>query len=196
MPSNIYRTKLLNSVLFFAKKTKFANTTKISKLLYFFDFMHFKQTGYPAIGLKYFSFNQGPVPKSFWLEVKDGIVPEDFKKALALIPRRSESDPTFQEIEFKAKKSPDFSVFTPREIDILNNLALMFRDVKAWQISEISHLKNQPWDITRKEKGENKPIDYLLAIDNDAEVELDEAKASLKEHFEVTKNLSIQPNKE
>ncbi len=195
MESNIYREKLLNAVLFFAKKAKFVNTTKISKLLYFFDFTHFKQTGYPSIGLRYYAFPKGAVPKDFWLEIKDGNVPDDFKNKLSLIVKQDEYNPKFKEIEFKAKKSPDLSVFTPREIKILENLAFMFKDVKAREISEISHLPNQPWDITIKQKGENAPIDYLLAIDKDSKVDMEDAKESLKEHFEVVKNFSIEPTK-
>ncbi len=193
MESNIYRLKLLNAVLFFAKKTKWANTTKISKLLYFFDFKHFKETGYPAIGLQYFAFKKGPVPKSFWLEVKGGNPPDDFKDKLALIQKKDELDPKSKEIEFKAKKNPDLSVFSPREIEILNNLALMFKDVKAWQISEISHLKNQPWDVTIKQEGLNAPIDYLLAIDEDSKLTAEEAEESLKEYFEILDNFCLRP---
>jgi len=48
---NINRKKLLNAILFFAKHTLHCNTTKLFKLLSFFDFEHFRQTGYPAIGL-------------------------------------------------------------------------------------------------------------------------------------------------
>ncbi len=89
MPSNIYREKLLQAILFFAQKTKHANMTKMSKLLFFFDFKHFKETGYPAIGLDYFAFERGPVPKKLWLELKDRNVPEDFKRKLALKEFRS-----------------------------------------------------------------------------------------------------------
>ena len=195
MESNIYRTKLLNAILFFAKNTKFPNTTKICKLLYFFDFKHFKQTGYPSIGLQYFAFKQGPVPRSFWLEVKDGKVPDDFKDKLGLLPHKDQYDPNFVEREFKAIQSPDMLVFTPREKRILEELAFVFRDVKAKEISEISHIKNQPWDMTKKQKGINAPIDYLLALDNDDEVDKEEAKESLKEHFEVVKNFSLDPTK-
>ena len=88
MPNNIYREKLLNAILFFVQKTRHAKMTKISKLLYFFDFTHFKQTGYPAIGLEYFAFKNGPVPKKLWLELKDGIVPNDFKAKLALLEKK------------------------------------------------------------------------------------------------------------
>ena len=188
---------MLNAVLFFAKETKHANITKISKLLYFLDFTHFKQTGYPSIGLKYYAFEKGPVPKDFWLEVKDGNVPEDFEDKLALIPKRDEIAPNFKEIEFKAKTktNPDLSVFTPREIKILGDLAFIFRDAKAWEISEVSHLLNQPWDITRRQKGVNSPIDYLLAIDKKADINLEDAEESLKEHFEIVSNFHLEPTR-
>lgn len=193
MPTNIYREKLLNAILFFATKTRHANMTKISKLLYFFDFSHFKQTGYPAIGLEYFAFAKGPVPKKLWLQLKDGNVPDDFKGKLALVSKKDELDQTFKEIEFVAKVKPDLSVFSPREKQILEDLAVMFKDVKAWEISEISHLSNQPWDITRREKGENAPIDYMLAIDKDAQIDREEAELSLREHSEVIKNFGLEP---
>lgn len=193
MTNNIYREKLLNAILFFAKKTRYAKMTKMSKLLYFFDFTHFKQTGYPAIGLEYFAFKKGPVPKKLWLELKDGIVPSDFKAKLALLEKKDEDDPNFKEIEFCAKTKPDLSVFSPREKKILENLAFMFKDVKAWEISEISHLANQPWDVTKRERGENSLIDYMLAIDKDAQVDRDEAELSLQEHREILRNFDLAP---
>jgi uncharacterized phage-associated protein len=194
---NIYREKLLNAVLFFAKETKHANTTKISKLLCFFDFSHFKQTGYPSIGLKYYAFEKGPVPKDFWLEIKDGKVPEDFKGKLALVLKKEEFNSNFKEIEFRARTNADLSIFTPREIKILKDLALVFRDVRAWEISEISHLPNQPWHITREQKGENSLIDYSLVIneESDSDVDSESAKESLKEHFEIVNNFSLEPTK-
>src|SRR4030042_2518490 len=81
---SIYRQKLINAVLFFAKETRHTNMTKLMKLLNFFEFEHFNATGYPSIGLKYFAFEKGPVPKKFWLEVKDGIVPDDLKNKVII----------------------------------------------------------------------------------------------------------------
>ena len=188
----IYRKKLLNATLFFAKNTKHLNTTKLAKLLYFLDFEHFKQTGFPSIGLKYYAFKWGPVPREFWLEVKDGNVPEDFEGKLVMVPRIDKFDPfSTRGFELRAVSEPDLSVFTPREKKILDRLVDIYRDAKAWQISEVSHISKQPWDITFKESGENCPIDYLLAIDEESEVSLDEARDSLKEHFEVVQNLGI-----
>jgi len=193
--SSIYRKKLLNAVLFFAKNTKHANLTKLSKLLYFLDFTHFNQTGYPSIGLDYYAFQKGPLPKDFWLEIKDGNVPEDFRGKLALIPMTDDFTPNYKELKIRAIKSPDLSVFTPREIKILENLAFIFRDARAGEISEVSHLPKQPWDITIKKSGENCLIDYLLAIDEKSEISLDVATESLKEHFEVVRNFGIEPTK-
>jgi uncharacterized phage-associated protein len=195
MGMNIYREKLLNATLFFAKNTKYLNLTKISKLLYFLDFTHFKQTGYPSIGLKYFSFEWGPVPREFWAEIKDGDVPEDFKKKLALILKTDDFIPNFKEIEIRAIQRPDLSVFTPREIKILEDLAFIFKEARGKDISEITHLPNQPWDITVKNVGKNKIIDYMLAIDDKSEINRDEASESLKEHFEVVHNFNIKPTK-
>lgn len=193
--SSIYRRKLLNAVLFFAKNTKHVNLTKLSKLLYFLDFTHFKETGYPSIGLNYYAFKKGPVPRDFWLEIKDGDVPEDFRGKLALIPRTDEFAPNYKEMEIRAIKSPDLSIFTPRETKILDDLAFIFKEARAWEISEVSHLPKQPWDITKKKSGENCLIDYLLAIDEKSEISLDEARDSLKEHFEAIRNFGLEPTK-
>jgi uncharacterized phage-associated protein len=191
---NIYRRKLLNTVLFFAKKTKYLNLTKLLKLLYFFDFTHFKQTGYPAIGLDYFAFDWGPVPKEFWAEIKDGVVPEDFGGKIALIVKQNEFDEK-KGIEIKAIKDPELDIFTPREIEILRYLADVFKDARGKDISEVSHLPEQPWDITRKKSGKNSPIDYLLCIDEKSDISFDYAKESLKEYFAAVHNFRLKPVK-
>ena len=191
---NQYRRKLLNAILLFSKKgVMHLNTTKLSKLLFFFDFTHVKQTGYPAIGLQYYTFKRGPVPKSFWLEIKDGNVPIDFRKQLALLVHRDDSDKEYKELDFRAKTDPDIKIFSPRELRILNDLAFIYQDATATEMSEISHLKNQPWDLTYRTKGENMPIDYELAIDSDVKHNKEEIRQLLREHFEIIKNFELSP---
>jgi len=192
---DIYRKKLLNAVLFFAKNTKHLNLTKLSKLLYFLDFTHFNQTGYPSIGLDYYAFEWGPVPRDFWSEIKDGSVPEDFKGKLALIPKTDDFSPSYKEIEIRAIENPDLSVFTSREMRILENLAFIYKEARGRDISEVTHLPKQPWDITVKKSGKYKLIDYLLGIDEKSKVSLDEARESLKEHFEAVRNFGLKPTK-
>ena len=192
---NIYRKKLLNAVLFFASNTKRVNLGKLSKLLYFLDFIHFNQTGYPSIGLKYYAFEKGPVPRDFWLEIRDADVPEDFKGKIVLIRRTDDFEPNYKEVEIRALEKPDLSVFTQREIEVLDELAFVYKEATASDMSEVTHLPKQPWDITRKEKGKNQPIDYLVSISEESAVSLDDAADSLKEHFEVVHNFGIKPTK-
>lgn len=186
---------MLNATLFFAKNTKRINLGKLSKLLYLLDFTHFKQTGYPSVGLRYYAFEWGPVPREFWAEIKDGNVPEDFKGKLALIPKTDALPPYDREIEVRAIEKPNLSIFTPREIRILEDLAFIFKEARARDMSLVTHLPKEPWDITIKKGGKNKPIDYLLAIDEKSEVSLDEARDSFKEHFEIVRNFGIESTK-
>jgi uncharacterized phage-associated protein len=190
---NHQRRKLLNVILFFAKNTRNLNTTKLCKLLFFLDFTHFKQTGYPAIGLRYHAFDRGPVPKNFWLEIKDGRAPDDFRDKLAIVALNNDADQDYKELRFTAKTAPDMRVFTPRERKIIQTLADIYRDGTARDLSEVSHLKNEPWDKTYRSTGPNSLIDYHLAIDADAVCDPRQADELLREFFAVEKNFSISP---
>ena len=60
--------------------------------------------------------------------------------------------------------------------------------VKADAMVESTHLKNEPWDRTLKEKGEFNKIDYMLAIDSDiVSMPYDEAKERVQERSEMYK---------
>ncbi|EKE12319.1 MAG: hypothetical protein ACD_13C00246G0004 [uncultured bacterium] len=191
---NHTRRKLLNAILFFAKNTRKLNTTKLSKLLFFLDFTHFKQTGYPSIGLQYHAFERGPVPKNFWLEIKDGRTPDDFRNAL-VIQVNNDTEQEYKELRFTAKATPDMRVFSPRERKILASLVEVYKDTPAYQLSEISHLKNSPWDKAYHGNGKNTLIEYKLALDAEASCDPDQAAAQLREFFAVEKNFSISPTK-
>ena len=69
----------------------------------------------------------------------------------------------------KAKKQFDEKHFTKREIRILKNLCEIYRDAKAEDMVEASHMPNEPWEKTKKSKGMHCPIDYFLALDNSPE---------------------------
>ncbi len=189
--NNVQREKLVNAVVFFAKKTKCPSLVKMFKLLFFLDFCHFKETGRSVTDLDYRALPFGPVPIDFYNEVKDGFVPDDMKSYFALVPLETQRDtPAY---EFKPKRPADLSVFSPHEQEILRNISDIFRDATPTQMSEISHLQNQPWDKTIKEKGPNKPIDYLLALDADAKVSVEDAKELLKERHEMLSNFRVKP---
>lgn len=156
------REKLINAVLYFSQKTKFCGKTKLMKLLYFLDFLHFKQTGKSVTDLNYFAWEQGPVPKTFFEEISGS--PNKDLKSLVTIKNTGE----FQQIVPKKGKKPDLDFFSPRESKLLEKISFIFRDVQAKDISDISHLPNEPWNRTKQTKGILELIDYTLAIDDKA----------------------------
>ena len=192
MLNNIYREKLLNAILFFAQKVKHPSRTKVFKLLYFLDFLHFKQTGRPVTDQNYYAWKFGPAPKDLWHELKEGKVPEDFKPYLSIETYISNEEDK-QGFNFKPKRKSDLSVFTPREKEILERLAFIFKEATPIQMSEISHLPNQPWDRTIKEKGAGALIDYFLALDKEASISQEEAKEIQEEREEMFRNFPVKP---
>lgn len=67
---NHNREKLLNAIIYFLKNTKYCGLTKLCKLLYYLDFMHFRETGRAVTGLDYFAWDFGPVPQTLYFELK------------------------------------------------------------------------------------------------------------------------------
>lgn len=155
-----HREKLINAIIYFAKNTKKCGKVKLMKLLYFLDFMHFKQTGKSVTGLKYYAWDKGPVPKDLFEEIS-GDMGEDLKKAIAIVPFDR-----FQKIVPKRAQRFDSTHFTKREINLLKMTADIFKDANAEQMTMVSHLRKEPWDKTRNEKGLFAEIDYMLAIDD------------------------------
>lgn len=195
---NFYRRKLLNAILYFVKKRgrKLTTITVLAKLLFYFDFEHFKETGYPAIGLRYYAFPWGPLPLDFWGEVKDGVVPPDFKGKLQITELQDEVDRSKHTLLFNTTANPDMDVFTPREQRILEQLAFIFKEASVKDIVTASHQRGTPWSKTVREKGEKALIDYLSAIDKDSAITTEEAQFSLEEFFGAVRNFHTGPIKD
>ena len=173
-----HREKLINAIIYFAKETNYCGKTKLLKLLYFLDFYHFKQTAKSVTGLEYFAWEQGPVPKELFEELS-GNMKVDLKDAISLA-----STEDFQKIVPKKKFNEDY--FTNREKKLLKDLSYVFRDAKAEEMVEVSHLRNEPWDKTLKEKGPRQKIDYMLSIDDEENsLSYNEAKERMEEITEM-----------
>ena len=95
------------------------------------------------------------------------------------IPRAKDPDGIFR---MKPKCNFDPNFFSKRELRLLEQIAYIFKDAKADDMIEVTHLKNMPWDKTIKTKGEYEKIDYLLALDNTKEsLSLDDVTERLNE---------------
>lgn len=174
--------KLLNSIIYFLNNTKYCGKTKLFKLLYYLDFMHFRETGRSVTNLDYYAWNFGPVPKKLFEELEKPTA--DIKESICVLPKNS--DKTF--VEMKSKKKFDDKYFTKRELRILEKVAFIFRDAMADDMVEASHLPNHPWDKTIKTKGEYEKIDYILALDEtENSMPLEEVLERIREQKELKK---------
>lgn len=175
-----HREKLINAIIYFANHTKYCGKTKLLKLLYFLDFMQFKRTAKSVTGLDYFAWEKGPVPVTLFEELSGPMSP-DLKSAIHDLPGGKE---TFQKIRPKKDFNQDY--FSQNEMKLLDDIAFIFCDAKAEDMVEASHLRNEPWDRTLREKGLSKKIDYMLALDSDLiSISPEKAKERVEERQEM-----------
>jgi len=128
--------------------------------------------------LDYYAWDMGPVPSDLYNELTEDMRP-DLRTAIKELSKEG-----FQKIIPKKKFNDDY--FSKREIKLLEDISYIFRDAKADEMIESTHLKNEPWDMTLKEKGRFTKIDYMLSIDNiDNSLSLDEAQERKKEISEM-----------
>lgn len=126
------------------------------KLLFFLDFFHFRETGASVTGLEYYAWDFGPYPVEFGNKISDN--DPEVTSFLRIV--KSEGN-----IKLIPKKSFNDKYLTKRELRLLEEISFIFKNAKAYEITEISHLKNTPWDRTIKEKGDRAKIDYWLALE-------------------------------
>jgi uncharacterized phage-associated protein len=186
---NITEQKLLNGIKFFIKNTKNVGRTKLFKLLYFWDFIHFKRYGTSVTGLDYHSFPFGPVPKDLYDKILSDSLPEIYYSHFKIVEDKyEENEDKFRHFRFLLKnKTIDLDWLTPNELKVLKDVSFIFKETTAKEMTEITHLKNTPWSNTY-EKGKIKKIDYLLALDDDADVDLETAKEKLQIQKELLKD--------
>jgi uncharacterized phage-associated protein len=158
-----HRQKLIEAIVYFARHTRYCGKTKLMKLLYFLDFMHFRETGKSVTGRDYYAWQMGPVPADVWHELSDERdLPDDLARAISIQPIPLQAGEMFKIV---ARRKFDSQYFSPRELRLLQSVAEIFKEATAGQMVEASHLKNQPWHRTVTTHGYDVPIDYVLAVD-------------------------------
>ncbi len=178
--------KTLNAIIYFVRHTKNCRKTKLFKLLYFLDFVHFKRYGTSVTGYDYIAMPKGPVPIELYEQITHDTAPDEFKKAFTVVEEKDDEGESLGfRILLDKKAKPDLDWFSPNEKKILEEIAFIFRDATAKEMSEITHLKNAPWDLTMKKKGPNELIDYFLALDDETTL----AKEEIEERFQLQKEL-------
>ncbi|AYQ26820.1 MULTISPECIES: Panacea domain-containing protein [unclassified Polaromonas] len=154
------REKLVEAVVYFALHTRNLGKTKLFKLLYFLDFKHYRDTGRAVTGLDYFAWPKGPVPVKLFEELQQPEV--SWGNSVSFRPKAVAKGSM---LTVTAHKQFDPSLFTKRELKILESLATQYRDVYADDMVEATHLENLPWDKVWNQEGRRQqPIPYSYAL--------------------------------
>jgi uncharacterized phage-associated protein len=169
------RQKLIEAIVFFARNTRACGKIKLFKLLYMLDFQHFAATGRAVTGLVYQAWDNGPVPRVLydeWLDPED-----DLASATAV---QSERVIDFMRERVVPQRAPDISIFTPRELQLLEALAERYRNHTASEMVDATHGKGSPWHrIWNEGEGRNQIIPYdlaLIGVDPDVVAAIEERK--------------------
>lgn len=185
---NIAQKKILNAIIYFVKNTNNCRKTKLFKLIYFWDFLHFKKYGRTISGYNYIAMPFGPVPIELFEQITNDELPDEFKKTFKVIGEidEEENSKSFR-IAIREKVKFDPLWLSKKEWEILEQVAFIFKESTAKQMIEITHLKNTPWDQTIKTKGLGAPIDFMLAIDNETTLEIED----IIERFQLQRDLQL-----
>lgn len=138
--------KIANIIIFFSKKMK-TWKTKLNKLLFYSDFLCYKNTGFGISGIDYRAIDLGPVPSNFdkiYSELTDENylqrIYEDFRNGNYgehFIPNDGE--------EF------DESLFEEHELKVMEVVASAFKNTTSKDIIKLSH-KEKAWRECNKSK--------------------------------------------
>ena len=121
--------------------------TKMNKLLFYADFLMFKQTCFSVSGVRYKAINMGPVPNNFQ-SIFEYLANEDVIDILyTQFPQGYVGE------QFKARTDRPFNakLFTENELDVLQKVATEFKPTSTNDIIELSHLE-EAWKKNEKDK--------------------------------------------
>jgi putative zinc finger/helix-turn-helix YgiT family protein len=148
--------KFTEMVVYFSDKLS-PFKTKMNKLLFYADFLMFKQSCFSISGVRYKAIDMGPVPNNF-------------QSIFEYLANNDEIDIYTTEFpngytgeQFKAKKDRKFNadLFTENELNTLEKVATVFKETSTNDIIKLSHFE-EAWKNNEKEK---KVISYEYAFE-------------------------------
>ena len=148
--------KLTEMVVFFSEKVE-PYKTKMNKLLFYADFLMFKESCFSISGVRYKAIDMGPVP-------------HNFQSIFEFIANNEEIDIIYTQFslgykgeQFKARKNRPFNptLFSEKELEVLKKVSKVFRQTSTNEIIALSHLE-EAWKRNEKDKA---VISYEYAFD-------------------------------
>ncbi|MBU3911162.1 MAG: SocA family protein [Candidatus Omnitrophica bacterium] len=144
--------KMINMIVYVTEKTKGVFTTKLNKLLWYIDFLNFKECSKSISGSNYVHLPLGPVPDDYkWIiatAIEDGLIEEE---EVILSPESAG-------IKYTSSVSAEESFFSEKEKKIMDFVIDYFKDYNCSQIKEKSHEEK-----AYRETKNNEKISYKYA---------------------------------
>lgn len=130
---------------------------KMNKLLFFADFLMFKQSCFSISGVRYQAIDMGPVPINFQSIFEYLSNKGEFDIINVQFPNGYTGE------QFKARDDRHFNpkLFTESELKVLETIAVKFKSTSTTDIIELSHLQDA-WKLNEKNKS---LISYECAFD-------------------------------
>ncbi len=131
--------------------------TKMNKLLFYADFLMFKQSCFSISGVRYKAIDMGPVP-------------HNFQSIFEFLANKDEIDIFYKTFpdgytgeQFFARTDRPFNadLFSETELEVLNKVSTVFKSTSTSDIIELSHLE-EAWKKNEKNKSE---ISYEYAFE-------------------------------
>lgn len=148
--------KFTEMIVFFSERVK-PFKTKMNKLLFYADFLMFKQTCFSISGVRYHAIDRGPVP-------------HNYQSLFEYLANNNEFDINYinfpngisgEQFTARAERPFNSSLFNEQELTILETVCTTFKTTSTNDISEISHLE-EAWKDNIQNKG---VISYKYAFD-------------------------------
>jgi len=148
--------KFTEMVVYFSEKVS-PFKTKMNKLLFYADFLMFKQSCFSISGVRYKAINMGPVPNNF-------------ESIFEYLANKDEIDIFYTEFpqgyvgeQFKSRNDRPFNskLFSQTELEVLERVSNTFKPTTTTDIVKLSHLEDA-WK--KNEKGKN-IISYQYAFE-------------------------------
>lgn len=148
---NGYRTpsleKAAQMVLYFAHEMPDLFKTKLNKLLFYADFLHFSRRGQSISGMEYRAIEFGPVPADY-----DKLLVRLSEDGQIALKEQSISDTDFTGEVVLATKPLELGILGPEEQAILQEITHRFAGLSAKKLVDISH-REPGWKANVETKG-------------------------------------------
>ena len=153
--------KFCNMIIYFAETIQ-PFKTKLNKLLFYTDFLHYKNTGFSISGCNYRAIELGPVPDGYDMLFDYFQRNERFTIEYVRFDNRENIGERFIS---RPQRTFDEDLFEETELQCLKKTARHFKTADSEAIIQTSH-KEQAWKKYRPENG-------LIAYDEAFELKLD-----------------------